>query len=114
MDTQGKRGAARSGTSFADRHAMPNSLVPVVPAQWQGDQESFVRCLSDFAADVLELASTRCDKVQHFDTQEERELAFNAGVVAATRIVMELASLLKDTQRPSNEWTASQRDDGTG
>jgi len=93
---------------------MPNRLVPVVPVQWQGDHESFVRCLSDFAADVLELVSTRCDKLQHFNTDEECALAFNGGVVAATRIVMELASLLKDTQRPVNEWTASQRGDGIG
>jgi hypothetical protein len=88
---------------------MPNPIIPVVPANWIGDQESFVRCLSDFAAEVLELVSTRCDKLQHFSTEEECELAFNDGVVAATRIVMELASLLKDTQRPANEWTASQR-----
>jgi hypothetical protein len=90
---------------------MPNPLIPVVPIHWTGDQESFVRCLSDFAAEVLELVSTRCDKLQQFSTEQEGERSFNDGVIAATRIVMELASLLKDTQRPVNEWTASQRGD---
>lgn len=100
---------------------MPNTSVPNVPEQWHGDPESFMRCLSDFAADVLELVAARCDAIQEFsrpdvEDTDECEAAFDDGVVAATRLVMEMASLLKDTNRRPAEWSASGRSrlDGAG
>ena len=105
---------------------MSNARIPNVPEQWHGDPESFIRCLSDFAADVLELIAARCDAIQKFsgdgfgeaddNEADDCETAFNDGVVAATRLVMEMASLLKDTNRRPAEWSASDRSrlDGAG
>ncbi|MET0210944.1 MAG: hypothetical protein ABW220_18020 [Burkholderiaceae bacterium] len=92
--------AGPGGAAEADRR-----IASRAPAAWTGTDEAFVRCLSEFASTVLETVAARCDALQRYGANE-RDADFNQGVIAATRVVMDLASELAGTKRPATEWTA--------